>query len=264
MAGGFGVEDADPTAGPAIEGLQKELAGYDRGIALTAGSMFGAGLEAIESKDAAKFVAGRLGLLKAVTKGGSFNKVPLKEKPEIKEGAETVGGFTLHRARLRYDIDRAVADLPEEGREAARTSLKRSLGGDESSIWIGTDGKVVLQLTGKDWSEAKALAAAYIDNTQELAKSEAYQFTRKQLPADATLLIILDAAQTAHSVFGMLRDTGTAPKKVPEPKAVGAKTAYVGIALVLKPGHGRFELFVPAAAVDSIRKLVEPLLDNDK
>jgi hypothetical protein len=42
------------------------------------------------------------------------------------------------------------------------------------------------------------------------------------------------------------------------------KTAYAGLALVLRPEHGSFELFVPAAAADPIRRLLDPLLDNGK
>ena len=42
----------------------------------------------------------------------------------------------------------------------------------------------------------------------------------------------------------------------------GGKPAYIGIALVLRPGHGGFDVFVPATAADPVRKVVEPLLDD--
>ena len=112
----FAVEDGDLAAREAIDRLQKELAGYDRGLTLATGKMAGPTLETIASKDAAKIVAARLGMLKALTKEGSFGGIPLKAKPGIAENAETVGGFTLHRAQFSYDFDKAVADLPDEQR----------------------------------------------------------------------------------------------------------------------------------------------------
>jgi hypothetical protein len=262
----FVVDDTDPAAKESIEGLKKELAGYDRGLTLATGKMTGATLETIESKDAAKIVAARLGMLKALTKDGSFGGVPLKAKPEVTEKAETVGPFALHRARFSYDFDKAVADLPEEQREAAKASAKRTIGGDESIVWLGTDGKTVLQLAAREWADAKALAEAYLSKAAPLAKDEAYQFTRKQLPAEATLLVVLDTAQTAYSLYGAFQGAAGAvpgfPNAPPDAKAPAGKPAYIGMALVLRPGHGGFELFVPAAAVDPVRKLVEPLLDD--
>jgi hypothetical protein len=262
----FAVDDSEPAAKETIDKLQKDLAGYDRGLTLATGKILGASLETIASKDAAKIVDARLGMLKALSKEGSFGGVPLKSKPGIAEKAETVGGFALHRAQLSYDFDKAVAELPDEQREAAKAVVKRNVGGDQSTIWIGTDGKAVLQLTAKEWADAKALAESYLNKTAPLEKDPAYQFTRKQLPADATMLVILDTAQTAYSLYGIVRESAAAvpgfPKALPEAKAPGGKTAYIGIAVVLRPGHGGFDLFVPAAAVDPVRKLIEPLLDE--
>lgn len=262
----FAVEDSDPAAKATIAGLQKELAGLDRGLTLATGKMAGPTLEAIASKDAAKIVAARLGMLKALTKEGSFGGIPLKAKPGIAENAETVGAFTLHRAQFSFDFDKAVADLPEEQQAAAKASARRTVGGDESTIWIGTDGKSVLQLTARTWAEAKALAEAYLSGTARVGQDDSFAFTRKQLPAEATMLVFLDAGQTAYSLYGAFQGTAggvpSVPKAAPDAKAPGGKPAFVGIALVLRPGHGGFDLFVPATAVDPVRKLVEPLLDQ--
>jgi len=257
----FAAEDSDPAAKNAIAALQKELAGYDRGLTLATGKMAGPTLETIASKDAAKIVAARLGMVRALTKDGSFGGVPLKAKPGIAENAETVGVFTLHRAQFTFDFDKAVADLPEEQRVAARAAAERAAGGPETTLWIGTDGKTVLQLTARTWAEAKALADAYLSGTAGLGQDDAFAATRKQLPADATMLVFLDTARTVNSLYGVFQGAGPA-KARPDAKAPGGKPAYIGIALVLKPGHGGFDVFVPATAVDPVRKLVEPLLDE--
>jgi hypothetical protein len=270
LLGDFAISDDDPAAKETIAGLLRDLSGLDRGVTLAAGKVFGpGGLDVTESKDADRIVAGRLELLRAVTKNGSFANIPLKEKPQVKEKAETVGAFTLHAVKVKLDFDKAVGDLDDGAREAARNSMKKALGGDELSMWFGTDGKRLIQLTAKDWAEAKALAEPYLDGSQALDKNEAYQFTRKQLPADATMLVVLDAAQTVYSLFGLAGDAGglIPGLSVPLPenaKPPTGKPAYIGIALVLKPGHGSFELFVPATAVGQIQKLVQPLLDKNE
>jgi len=79
------------------------------------------------------------------------------------------------------------------------------------------------------------------------------------------MLVFLDAAQTAHSLFDVFHGAAAVPglpKAPPDVKTPGGKPAYIGIALVLKPGHGGIDVFVPATAVEPIRKLVEPLLDQ--
>ena len=245
----------------------KELRTADHGLALTAGNMLAAGgLEATASRDAAKIVDTRLKVLKALTATGSFANVPLKGKPDVKENAEKVGGFPLHAVTVKYDFDKATAELPAEARDATKSSLKRALGGEEARFWFGTDGKTVLQVTGPDWAAAKPLAEGYLAGGTGVGKDEAFQFTRKQLPAEASMLAVLDAGRAAHSLIGLVRDTAGAvpglPAQLPDVKAPDGKPAYIGAAVVLTAGHGSLELFVPATAVAQIRKLIEPLLDN--
>src|SRR5262245_16987384 len=269
LLGALSADDEEAAAKETIQGVLKELGNYDRGVTLNAGQMMGGqGLEITESKDAAKIGDGRLRILKALTRTGSFANIPLKDKPEVKEKAQTVASFSLHAAKVTFDFDKAVAELPEEAREVGKASMKRAMGGDEQNLWFGTDGNLVLQVTAKDWSEAKGLVEAYLDKGRALEKDPAYQFTRKQLPADVTALVALDAARTVYSLFGMVKDTAGAlpgfPAQLPDLKSPDGKPAYLGIALVLKAPHGSFDVFIPASAVGQVRKLIEPLLDKDQ
>jgi hypothetical protein len=269
LMGSLTADDEDAAAKEVVQGVLRDLGNYDRGVTLSAGQMMGGrGLEITESKDAAKIVDGRLRLLKALTKTGSFANVPLKDKPELREKAQSIGGFTLHAVQVKFDFDKAVADLPEETRATALASMKRAMGGDEMHLWFGSDGTKVLQVTAKDWPEAKGLIDAYLDKGRALDTDPAYQFTRKQLPAEATMLMALDAAQTVYSLFGMVKDTTDAGARaglnLPDLKSPDGKPAYLGIALVLKAPHGSFDLFIPASAVGQVRKLIQPLLDKDQ
>jgi hypothetical protein len=256
LLGSFSASDDDPVANATVDRLVKELAELDRHGTLAAGPMLASGgLELIDSADADKVVATRLTIFKALTKSGSFANVPLKEKPEVGEKAEQLGGFALNSVRLKFDLDRAVHDLPKEVRDTTRASIQRAVG-EEMRLWFGTDGKRVVQVVAKDWAEAKALVEGYLSGAKTLAGEEAFQFTRKQLPADANMIIVLDAARSAHSLLGVAKDV-----KLAEP-ATGAKTAYIGIALVLKERHGLIEVFIPAAAVEQIYRVLQPALDR--
>jgi hypothetical protein len=270
LGASFNAGDDDPAAKVAIQKLARDLAAFETGVTMSAGPVLGSnGLEVIESKDADQIVVGRLAVFKALTKSGSFNGIPLMDKPEVVEKAQTVGGVTLYSARLKFDFDRAVADLPDNengARDNARNALKRSVGGDEITLWLGSDSKRFIQLTAHDWAAAKTLADAYFDPTKSIGKSEGYELVRKQLPSDATMIVVFDATRTAYSLVGLAKGAAAAipilPSVLPDLTAPIGKPVYVGLTLVLKPEHGRLDAFIPAAAIGQIQKLIQPLLDK--
>jgi len=268
ILGGFAPTDDDAAAKETIDAQLRDLARYHRGITLGAGRILSpVGLEIIESNDAAQIAARRLEVLKSLTKSGSFSHVPLKAKPAVRENAEKIGAFSLHAVTFEFDFDKAVSELPEDAKESNRDSMRRAMGGDALNLWFGTDGKVLLQLTAKDWAEAKALVEAYLNGGRTLEKDDAYRSTRKQLAANANLLIVLDAAQTVHALFGQALDSAGPVHGSPIPRREPSgtptqKPAYVGMALALKPEHATIEVFVPAAAVGQIHKLLQPILDK--
>jgi hypothetical protein len=45
-----------------------------------------------------------------------------------------------------------------------------------------------------------------------------------------------------------------------ELKPVTTKTSYIGLAVTLQPEHGAIDLYLPAVAVQEIRKVLLPLL----
>ena len=68
-------------------------------------------------------------------------------------------------------------------------------------------------------------------------------------------------SESLYDVFRAAAGPGL-PTARPAAKPGAARPAYIGIALVLRPGHGGFDVFLPATAVEPVRKLVEPLLDD--
>jgi hypothetical protein len=259
LLGAFSASDTDPTAKETIDGLLRALAAHDRNVTLSAGRMLASGgLEVTESKDAERIVADRLAVLNSLTKTGTFANVPLKAKPQIAEKAEQIGALALHAAHLKFDLDKAVLDLPNDVKESTKASIRRAVG-EEMHLWFGSDGKQVVQVIAKDWADAKSLVESFLNGTTSLATDDSFQFTRKQLPAEANMLIVLDAARSASTLLGVFGGTAGSP---PPEAAPASKPAYIGLALVLKERHAAIEVFIPAAAVEQIRKALQPLLDR--
>ena len=268
LAGLQAVEDSDPKVAESLAAITKEINGYDQTVTLsTNSSLMNGGLSVVESKDSAKLLAAQIKLMQTLTANSVFSNVNLKEKPKVQEKALKAGPYELTKVVTKYDFDKAVAGFPEEARETAKASMKRALGGDELTTWLGAaDGKF-LTLISKDPAEAKALIEKYLDASKSVGKDPAFQTTRGQMPAEATWMMLLDGAQTAYGIFGSLKDTAGAvpgfPLAMPELKAPTGKPAYIGISLILKPEHGSIDLFIPVKAVDEIRKFLGPIFNMD-
>lgn len=159
-----------------------------------------------EYKDGAKAAASRLKLIRALTKTGSFAGVPLKEKPEVNEGVETVGDFKLNRIKFSFDFDKAVESLPEDKREASKSAMMK-LTGDKATVWFGRSGNKLIQVSAKDWTEAKAEIDAYLKGANPLDKDESFLTTRKQLPAEASIVMMADTARFLEMALSMAKDT---------------------------------------------------------
>jgi hypothetical protein len=141
---------------------------------------------------------------------------------------------------------------------------------DVSSIWIGHTGNKVIQVAAKDFKTAKAMLEDYLAGRNALTSDDAFQTTRKQLPADATMLFMGDTARVIELLTSLIKDQlGAAggipglPVGIPELKAPKGKPAYSGIALTFKSEFVTFDMFVPVVAVQQVRKMLAPLIDRD-
>jgi hypothetical protein len=251
-----------------IDEAMKELADNGRNLELAAGNIGAGSLEVSEYKDGAKAVASQLKLFKALAKTSTFQNLPLKSKPVIKEDAETVGSTKLHMIKLTFDFDKAVENLPEATREAAKTTMMKMAGGESSTIWFGAAGNKVVHVTTKDWKEARTFIENYLQGKNTLEKDESFQSTRKQLPAESTFVVVADTPRFLQVMVDMIKDQvaglpGFPGGNIPELKVPKGKPAYFGLALTLKAEHASFDLFVPVTAVQQVRKMLAPLIDGD-
>jgi hypothetical protein len=261
------ADDENEDVKKAIQEALKELADNGRIIEIAAGNVPANSLEIAEYKDGARAVASQLKLFRALAKTSTFGSVPLKEKPVIKENAETVGDFKLNMVKLAFDLDKAVENLPEGVKEATRAALQK-MTGDGTTIWFGSSGKKVVQVTAKEWKEAKALLDDYLQGKNPLEKDESFLATRKQMPAEATMVLVADTPRFLHLMIDMVKDQiglipGFPGGAIPDLKVPKGKPAYFGLALMLKDEYASVDFFVPVTAVQQVRKMLAPVIDGD-
>jgi hypothetical protein len=224
-----------------------------------------AGIQVQEFQDPARAADAQLKLLQAVSEGGTFQNAFVKGKPDIKPNSQDYKGFKLTYAHLTWDLDKFADAIPGGG-DAAKTAMKKLMG-EGIKMWFGTDGKRYLSVTAKDWDAAKAQIDAYLDGRATLGLEAAYKATRKELPAETTILFLADAGKFTYVMgdymLAIMKAVPALPFNLPESmKPVATKTSYLGTAITLKPEHASFDLFLPVAGVQEIRKVIMPLFQG--
>jgi len=226
------------------------------------------GLQVTHYQDAAKAAAAQLKMMQDLKEGDSFLNVALKGKPEVKPDAENYHGFKLNFVSLTWDLDKTIEDqggklLPEETRKQMAEAMKK-LVGEGNKNWFGTDGNSYLQITAKDWDTAKGFLDEYLSGSTAISKQKAYQDTRKQLPAESTMLDLVDALPFIQAMGDYMASTLKAmpvpiPFPIPTLPKVKGNPSYLGAAITLESGKGSLDFWLPASAVGEVRKLIETM-----
>jgi len=259
MYGASGTDEGKKTMDAAIE----QLIASGQKVTLSATNVPPAGINVVTCDDPAKAAQAQVKIFRALGEGATFQNAAIKGKPEIKENAESYKGFKFNYSRIVFDIDKIAEAIPGGG-EDVKKAMKKLLGEDIKS-WFGTDGKRYVTLIAKDWTTAKEHLDTYLDGSRSLGSDPAYAATRKQLPAEATVLVLADAGKFAQAMTDYMLAIFKAIPGVPfnlpaEVKPVATNTSYMGVAISFRAEHGGFEMFLPAKAVQEIRKVITPLL----
>jgi hypothetical protein len=214
------------------------------------------GLQVWDCKDPGKMAQGQLRLIQSLEEGGTYANAILKEKPKIKPDAENHRGFKLTSVSLVWDLEKMMEKSPG-GKQMAEAMKK--LMGEGANSWFGSDGKIYVQVTAKNWESARRQLDEYLDGTNAISQNKAFQETWKQLPAETTVVGLMDLPQyvavIADFVGPALQGQGL-PFNIPQLKASKGKT-YLGLALVLEPTRGSVEIWFPGTAANEIFKMVQ-------
>ncbi len=203
-------------------------------------------------KDPAKAVEATLFATKNAKSSGqaAFKSVDVTPK------AETYKGFALNRMTITLDLEKMTPANAPGGPE----SMKKLMGGDTITSWIGTDGKTVINVGGKTFDEAKARIDAFLSGEGSIGKTPAFTALRGNLPKQVSTLVLVNAqglvrmaAQTAAAMMG--RDF-VVPSDMPK------EPALFGGSITNSPKGFQFQFIVPSNVGPVIEKGVVPMLEG--
>jgi hypothetical protein len=214
-----------------------------------------------------KAAAAQLELIQHIKAGSIYMSRVIKGQPEIRANALTYRAFKLHSASFTWDLDTMIGQAAGSAvqSDAQKEQLKhmmKNILGERMNYWFGSNGTSFVMLVGDDWEGARKQLDTYLDGKKTIADVKAFQETRKQLPANATVIGLIDAPRYAELLSGFMqtfltlganRLSNTSLSKVPE-----GKSSFIGMAITLKTERASFELWIPVAAVGEFRRVFEP------
>ncbi len=258
----FATTEEDERGAELLEKHLADLAAAGPGADFTAALPPDSAISVVAYKDADKAVKALTKAYKAVAAGGRINGVVVKTAPRVGDDAEKYRDFTFSSVNLTYDFEASAAALPELVRDAAIDQFKRAVN-EKMTQWIGTDGKVVVRLTAKDFAAAKELLDKYLDAKGTLGTAAGFKRVREQLPAEANLIIVAEVESAITGIVASLKAAQDAipgfPKIGPLKKLPAGEAAYVGMAVTLKGDTATITAFVPVHAITAGRNILESL-----
>ncbi|MBA4065930.1 MAG: hypothetical protein C0501_19870 [Isosphaera sp.] len=254
--------DDDARGAELIEGHLKDVEAAGPGAEFAAALPPDAALTVTAYKDADKAAKALAKAFKAVAAGGRVGGAVLKAAPRVGDEAEKYKGFTFASVNLTYDFDATVAGLPEEARGPTLEILKRTTA-EKSAQWIGSDGKVVVRVTAKDWAAAARLLDQYLDEKAGVGSAAGFRAVRSQLPAEANVLLVAEVGSALTGMAAQLKTVAGMIPGFPEIRApkkpAGGVPTYAGAALTLKGETATLAAYVPAPALATGYRVIESL-----
>ena len=261
----FAGPDDDEALTAQIDKLLAELAAAGPQGDFGASSAPETTLSVSSYKDAAKAAAALAKLYKALPAAGKVSTVVLKTKPTVTDKAQSYKGFEFTQVNLSYDFEATVKDFPDNVRETTLAQFKR-LAKEKTTLWIGTDGKVVVQVMAADWTAAKAVLDGYLDKGAGLGSDANYKLARKNLPADANMLMLFETGEMIISLIEQAKAVGDQiPGGLPaigKVKPVKGDPTYIGVAVTLKAEVATADVFIPGTAMNVAAKMLAGLFKN--
>lgn len=260
----FAPADDDEKGNAALDERLKELFAAGPLADIAGNGMPNASLTVSKYTDPKKATAALVGCYQAVSAGGRVQSVVLKDAPKVVADAKKYKEFALTEVRLSFDFDATVKDLPDGLKESTLAQVKRVVT-EKMSVWIGTDGTTVVQVSAKDWDAASGTLDQFFQNTKTVGATEGYKLTRKHLPADTSIVLLLETGSTLSMVLESLSALeGAIPDfpKLGKIKPPGGEPTFIGIAVTLKGDTATANVFVPVKAISAGRKLLDNLFKN--
>ncbi|HEY3789783.1 MAG TPA: hypothetical protein VGL71_13055, partial [Urbifossiella sp.] len=242
----FQAADDDEKGAGRIDKLLAEVESSGRIGEISASSAPEQSMTITGYKSPEKAVTAIVKIYEGLESGGKVSTIALKQKPTVTNKAATFRDFTFTEVKLVFDFAATVEALPEPARDAAIAQFKRMMK-EKTTFWLGTDGKVVVQMTAKDFNAAKKMLGDYLDDTDAVGSDPGFLLARKNLPADVSLLYMLETGQVVSMLVEQAKAVGQAiPGGAGFPpfgsvKPVKGEATYIGVAVTLKPQTAGFD-----------------------
>jgi hypothetical protein len=268
----FGTSiDPDSKEGKALQAAIDEMVKADPGTLVSGFNIPMQGVKITHYGDPSKGLDSELKMLGALLSGASYSGGLLKEKPKVTPKAQKYGDFEFTGVELKWDLEKMSRDaggstpLPDEVKKQIAEGLRRFLG-EKQTTWIGTDGKVVLQVTASDWAAAEKLLDNYAKGTHSAGTLAAYRDIRKELPAEASAIALVDVVRGVGVILEftkpILENVIPVPVKLPAAPA-NVASSYSGGALTLKGRRAGVDLFISATTIHGIyQHYVQPVISG--
>ncbi len=258
----FAPAEDDAKANELIEKRQAELVAAGPQGEVSGSGTPDASLTVAKYAEPKKAVDALINCYAAMSAGGRIQSAVLKDAPKVTKDARKHAGFTFTEMQLAFDFEATVKDLPEGLKETTLGQLKRTVS-EKMTLWLGTDGKTVIQVTAKDWATATGLIDGFSESKKSVGDTAGFALTRKNLPADANLLLMVETGYTLTTLIDALRamqDVVPGFPKIGNVTPLKGDPTFIGVAVTLKGDTATLNLFVPCAAIGAGRKIVAGLL----
>ena len=160
--------------------------------------------------------------------------------------AVTHGGFRF--ARIKSHIDPAkIAKLTKDANAQVPNSaeiMKKMFTSDDLISYVGTDGKMFLEVSATSDDQLKKQVDAIKDGSHSLGTLASWKAVRARLPEQATILVLVNAQEMVKMILtsvGAMQNQGELKPPADFPKT----TALMGIALISSPKGYDFRLIIP-------------------
>ena len=218
-----------------------------------------------------KASAAYLELMVHLKAGSIYMSRAIKGQPEIVVDAQSHRGFKFHSASFIWDLDTMIGQaaggrtMTAAQKEQMKHMMKKMVG-ERMNCWFGSNGKSLVMLVGENWEGARNQLDTYLDGNKTIADEKSFLETRKQLPANATAIGVIDATRYAQLILGFMQASLPAgadrPSRTPTTPVPAGVSCFLGLAITLKSERARFELWIPVAAVGEFRHAFEPFMES--
>jgi hypothetical protein len=123
---------------------------------------------------------------------------------------------------------------------------------------VGTDGTLFFEATASSDDQIKAQLATIRDGSHSLGNLSSWKALRAKLPEQATVLVILNAQETAKMILAAIGAASNNPG-LKSPTDLPKTPALMGFVLITSPKGYDFRLVIPSDVGPVFEKGLAPL-----